>query len=229
MSHPLDDDFTPMRHPSPDEPQSGYTPHNQPNYAVGHAPIPGPDGTIFLPELGTYVDADVAESLLDIELNEAEGEAGDTHEEIADADISDEELDDLREQLDDEREQADQSASLSDTLDAMSQEFEQEVIDASIEQITTVEDTAEILEALSDLSGLDTEAASTILETVVTEATPDAEATIGPDRWASIVYAASTTEDPFARRVVADFARGKLSPAKLSQAYAMWWNTLPDA
>lgn len=190
--------------------------------------MPGPDGTVFLPELGSYVDADVAESLLDAELGD--GEDGYSHEEMADTEVSDEELNDLRDQLKERQERAAQTASQSETLDTLAHEFAPGVLEAGIEHLSTAEDAPdEILETLTELSGLDREATATLMETVVIEASPEAEAQVGHERWSALVYAASTTDDPFARRVVSEFARGTLPAKQLSKAYALWWNSLPDA
>ncbi len=43
-----------------------------------------------------------------------------------------------------------------------------------------------------------------------------------------MLYAATGTPDPVARRIVTDLVTGKLHPSKLNRAYALWFDTLPD-
>jgi hypothetical protein len=204
-------------------------------YAEGSAPVGPPPGTIFIPELNTHVDSDVAESLgfsrggaqasqvapgaLDaLQMPQREPEPVEEQEEL-----SDEDLEALQNEIE---ELADREPSLSPTLDEIAQCFGNDFEDAVSGMVVgSNEDT---LEALSKATGLDQQTASILIETAVNEAAPHAVEMIGPDCWNSILYAATSTPDPHARRIVADMVSGKLHPAKLAKAYSLWWNSLPD-
>ncbi|RLP23897.1 hypothetical protein [Mesorhizobium sp. YM1C-6-2] len=232
-----DDDGGMLRLPSPHDPNSGYV---APRYAIGSAPAPAPEGMVFVPGLNTYVDHDIAAQLgLSGPATGTQGapdSASPTLNPLALADelgeevlnpeeleISDEELEALTDELE---AQSDRSPSLSPTLDDIADHFGG-AFDAAVDLLVggTAEDT---LELLSEATGLDTQTAATLIETTVMEAEPVASEHIGSDRWASIVYAAAATPDPLAKRIVAEFIQGNIEPSKLMDAYAYWYDRLPD-
>jgi hypothetical protein len=200
-------------------------------YAEGSAPVPPPAGTVFIAALGTHVDADVAESLGFGGGNAPTPEALEalemprrSPEPVEQEELSDEDLEALQNEIE---ELADREPSLSPTLDEIAQCFGNDFDDAVSGMVVgSNEDT---LEALSKATGLDQQTASILIETAVNEAAPHAVEMIGPDCWNSILYAATSTSDPYARRIVADMVSGKLHPAKLAKAYSLWWNSLPAA
>jgi hypothetical protein len=238
MSH--HDDGGMLRLPSPHDSNSGYV---APGYAIGSAPAPAPEGKVFVPGLNTYVDHDIAAQLglsaprqstmgspedpsatLSLNPLALPDELGEEISEDELAEISDEELEALKEELETRQ---DREPSLSPTLDDIADCFGAD-FDAAVDLLVdgTPEET---LEVLSEATGLDPLTAATLIEATVMEAEPIASEHIGGDRWASLVYAAAATPDPFAKRVVADFVQGKLHPSKLMSAYAMWYESLPDA
>ncbi|RUX30378.1 hypothetical protein EOA23_12135 [Mesorhizobium sp. M2A.F.Ca.ET.042.01.1.1] len=236
-----------MRRPSPDEPRSGWTPSN-PNYASGSAAGPAPEGKVFVAGLNTYVDADIAAELglsggaaapqgfpeaapfsPTAGLNPEAIPAGhDPLEHIDIDEMTNEELEALQDQLE-IKDDEDTTPSLSETLDAVAECFTPEAFVDGVETLVETGDFNDTLTRLSEATGVDAATASTLVETVVMEATPVASEHIGDERWASLVYAASRTDDSFARRIVSDVVTGRLDPARLPQAYDWWWQSLPDA
>ncbi|RWM83776.1 MAG: hypothetical protein EOR81_02240 [Mesorhizobium sp.] len=236
-----------MRMPNPMDDRSGWVgPHSNPNYASGSAAGPAPDSKVFVPGLNTYVDTDIAEQL---GLMAPQGNSGaparmddgsngatldplavpagdDPHENVDIEEMSDEELEALQDQLEvaDDRE-----PSLSETLDAIADCFTPEAFEAGVKAMVETGDFNDTLGRLSEATGLDSATATTLIETSVMEAAPIASEHIGGDRWNSLVYAASRTDDSFARLIVSDVVTGKLHPSKLANAYKLWWQSLPDA
>lgn len=236
-----------MRMPSPDNSRSGWTSSN-PNYAAGSAAGPAPDGMVFVAGLNTYVDADIAAELglsggapavpqgsseaapflSHAGLNPEAIPAGDDPLEHVDIDeMTDAELEALQGQL--EIKDEDAAPSLSETLDAIAECFTPEAFVDGVETLVETGDFNDTLARLSEATGVDAATASTLIETTVMEATPIASEYIGDDRWSSLVYAASRTDDTFARRIVSDVVTGRLDPARLPQAYGWWFQSLPDA
>lgn len=238
-----------MRMPSPMDERSGWVdPYSNPNYAQGSAPGPAPDGKVFVPEMNTYVDTDIAEQL---GLLAPQGTSGSPqasatvaahataldpralqagHDPLEDIDIeelSDGELEALQQQL--EIKDTNEAPSLSDTLDNIAECFTPDAFVDGIEAMVETGDFNDTLTRLSQATGMDATTASMLVETTVMEASPVASEYIGGDRWSSLVHAASGTDDSFARRIVSDVVTGRLDPAQLPNAYSLWWQSLPDA
>jgi hypothetical protein len=202
------------------------------SYAEGSAPVGPPPGTVNIPGIGP-VDADVAESLgfggggnaptpeaLEaLQMPQRSPEPVEEQEEL-----SDEALEALQNEIE---ELAEREPSLSGTFDEIAAVFGSDIDDAiSGMVVNSNEDT---LEALSKATGLDEQTASVLIETAVNEAAPHAVEMIGQDCWNAIIFAATATPDPHARRIVADLVSGKLHPSKMAKAYSLWWHSLPDA
>lgn len=237
-----------MRMPNPMDDRSGWSPTSNLNYASGSAAGPAPEGKVFVAGLNTYVDADIAEQLgLTGFLRNSEGQtqhmvhtrneaafnplavpAGDDPLEHIDiAELSDEDLEALQQEL--EIETDDLEPSPSETLDQIAECFTPEAFEAGVDAMVETGDFNDTLARLSEATGLDEATASTLVETTVMEATPIAAAQIGGERWSSMLYAATRTDDSLARRIVSDVVTGRLDPARLANAYDIWWQSLPDA
>lgn len=220
-----------LRIPTPHDPNSGY--------ASASAPAPAPAGKVFIPEMNTYVDNDLAAQLgllspqgtsgapetASTALDPRAVPAGGNPLEWAEpeAEMSDEELEALQDQID---EQANREPSLSPTLDDIAACFGNSFEQAVSRMITGTNE--ETLATLAEATGLDQHTATNLIETAVMEVAPIASEYIGAARWGALVHAAAATPDPFAKRVVSDFTRGKLKGPHLARAYAMWWDALPD-
>lgn len=235
-----------MRMPNPMDSRSGWTPRSDnPGYAIGSSAGAAPEGKIFVPGINTYVDADIAEQLgltgpqgapstaaPDHATNEAALDhraipAGDDPlESINIEEMSDEELEALQDQL--EIDADDREPSLSETLDDIAECFTPEAFVDGVETMVETGDFNDTIARLSEATGLDAATATNLLETTVMEATPIASEQIGGERWNSLVYAASRTDDSLARRIVSDVVTGRLDPARLANAYSLWWQSLPD-
>ncbi|TPJ34432.1 hypothetical protein [Mesorhizobium sp. B2-8-3] len=232
-----------LRLPTPDDSRSGWTPSN-PNYAVGSAAGPAPDGKVFIPGMNTYVDLDIAEQLgllapqgnsgtPDLDVNQSAFDprgvpAGDDPlEDISIDELSDADLEALQEQL--EIKDEDAAPSLSETFDALAECFTPEALVDGVETMVETGDFNDTLARVSEATGVDAATAATLVETTVMEATPAASEYIGSERWSSLMYAASRTDDSLARRIVSDVVTGRLDPARLANAYDLWWQSLPDA
>ncbi|RUV56442.1 hypothetical protein EOA85_18645 [Mesorhizobium sp. M5C.F.Ca.IN.020.29.1.1] len=231
-----------MRMPNPMDDRSGWVgPQSNPNYAVGSAAGPAPDGKVFVPGLNTYVDFDIAEQL---GLTAPQGNSGvpangaaleplavpagdDPLESIDIEEMSEEELEALQDQL--EIDADDREPSLSETLDDIAEYFTDEAFVDGVETMVETGDFNDTIARLSEATGLDAATATNLLETTVMEATPIASEHLGGERWNSLVYAASRTDDSLARRIVSDVVTGRLDPARLANAYSLWWQSLPDA
>ncbi|MDG4885848.1 hypothetical protein [Mesorhizobium sp. WSM4887] len=239
-----------MRLPNPMDPRSGWSPNSNPNYASGSAAGPAPEGKVFVAGLNTYVDADIAAELglsggvsrSEVEVTSTQGYLAPSHpalnpeaipaghdplEDIDIDELSDADLEALQEQL--EIKDEDAAPSLSETLDAIAECFTPEAFVDGVETMVETGDFNDTLARLSEATGVDTATASALVETAVVEASPVASEHVGDERWSSLVYAASRTDDPFARRIVSDVVTGRLDPARLPQAYDWWWQSLPDA
>ncbi|MBZ9977812.1 hypothetical protein [Mesorhizobium sp. BR-1-1-10] len=207
-----------------------------------------PLAKVFVAGLNTYVDADIAAELglsggapvaaqaypeatpvaFPAALNPEAIPAGHDPLEHIDVDeMTDAELEALQEQL--EIKDEDAAPSLSETLDAVAECFTPEAFVDGVETMVETGDFNDTLTRLSEATGVDAATASTLVETAVMEASPVASEHIGDERWASLVYAASRTDDTFARRIVSDVVTGRLDPSRLAQAYDWWWQSLPDA
>ena len=237
------DDYAPRSLlPNPDHSQEWLRPRN-PGYNIGHAAGPAPEGKVFVSGLNTYVDADIAAQLgLTAGTGEPDGNpsnpdafnplaipAGDDPMEWAndaDGELSDAELAALQEQLE---AQPEREPSLSTTFDEIADCFYAEDFAEGIEAMITTGDAEDTLARVSAATGLDAKTSASLIETAVMEASPVASEYIGDQRWSSLVYAATATPDPMARRVVTDVITGKLHPSKLPKAYALWFDALPDA
>ncbi|TPJ73449.1 hypothetical protein [Mesorhizobium sp. B2-6-2] len=236
-----------MRMPNPMDHRSGWSPNSNPNYASGSASGPAPEGKVFVAGLNTYVDADIAAELGltgGAQASQAHPEAApaaspaalnpeaipaghDPLEHIDVDEMTDEELEALQEQL--EIKDEDAAPSPSETLDAIAECFTPEAFVDGVETLVETGDFNDTLARLSEATGVDAATASVLVETAVMEASPVASEHIGDERWASLVYAASRTDDTFARRIVSDVVTGRLDPSRLAQAYDWWWQSLPDA
>ncbi|MER9213180.1 hypothetical protein NKI54_14010 [Mesorhizobium sp. M0663] len=233
-----------MRMPNPMDDRSGWSPTSNPNYASGSAAGPAPDGKVFVAGLNTYVDADIAEQLgltgpqgtpsataPDYQTNEAALDhraipAGDDPLKHIDVDeMSDEELEALQLKL--EVDGNDPALALSETLNDIAECFTDEAFVDGVETMVETGDFNDTIARLSQATGLDEVTATNLLETTVMEATPIASEQIGGERWNSLVYAASRTNDSLARRIVSDVVTGRLDPARLANAYSLWWQSLP--
>ncbi|MER9628930.1 hypothetical protein [Mesorhizobium sp. M0296] len=234
-----------MRMPNPMDDRSGWSPTSNPNYASGSAAGPAPDGKVFVAGLNTYVDADIAEQLgltgpqgtpsapstayatNEVALDRRAIPAGDDPLEHVDTDeMSDEELEALQQEL--EVDANDPTLALSETLDEIAECFTPEAFEAGVDAMVETGDFHDTLARLAEATGLDEVTATNLLETTVMEATPIASEQIGGERWNSLVYAASRTDDSLARRIVSDVVTGRLDPARLANAYSLWWQSLPD-
>lgn len=234
-----------MRMPNPMDERSGWVgSQSNPNYARGSAAGPAPDGKVFVAGLNTYVDADIAEQLGltapqgnsnawgDQTTNEGSFNplavpAGD--DPLAHVDVeemSDEELESLQEQL--EIKDEDAAPSLSETFDALAECFTPEALVDGVETMVETGDFNDTIARLSEATGLDEATASTLVQTTVMEASPVACEQIGSERWSSLLYAATRTDDSFARRIVSDVVTGRLDPSRLANSYDLWWQSLPD-
>lgn len=211
-------------------PQGAPATHS-PNYATGSAPMPAPAGTVHVPGIGP-VDADVAESLgfLPSSAPAVSSEPQEAPEfpqepvEPEDYEMTDEELESLQDEIESLK---DREPSLSPTVDEIAACFGND-FDQAVDRLV-VGTNEDALGILSEATGLDTATASSLIETAVADVSPIASEYIGPDCWNAIVYAASATPDPYARRIVSDFVTGKLHPSKLARGYQLWWASLPDA
>ncbi|MEQ1952649.1 hypothetical protein [Mesorhizobium sp. CN2-181] len=235
------DDYAPRSLlPNPDHPQEWLRP-STPGYSIGSAAGPVPEGKVFVSGLNTYVDADVA-AQLGLTAGTA-GPEGNPHNTDAlnplglrpgadpnewaeaDSEMSDEELADLQEQIEARTER---EPSLSSTYDEIADCFYAEHLAEGLEAMIKNGDAEDTLARVSAATGLDAQTSASLIETTIMEAAPVASEYIGGDRWSSLVYAATSTPDPFARRVLTSVITGELHPSKLPRAYDMWWNSLPD-
>ncbi len=218
----MNDDY--MRMPSPDVPGSGYVNNHNPSYSRATAVDTGPAGTVFVPELGSYVDSDIAASL---GIGSPQGATYTApvpssapaeeplftplvppREPEVPAEITDEELADLQQQL----EESQNSAALSPTAAELAGSLSPDSYAAAIDAVVSG-DFADTLGAISEATGLDEASASTLIELAVEEATPVAVGAIGEDAWSSLLYAATSTDDPGARRIVSGLVTGELHPS----------------
>ncbi|MER8639183.1 hypothetical protein [Mesorhizobium sp. M1365] len=234
-----------MRMPNPMDERSGWSPTSNPNYASGSAAGPAPDGKVFVAGLNTYVDADIAEQLgltgpqgipsapsnayatNEAALDHRAIPAGDDPLEHVDVDeMSDEDLEALQLKL--EVDGNDPALALSETLNDIAECFTDEAFVGGVETMVETGDFNDTIARLSEATGLDEVTATNLLETTVMEATPIASEQIGGERWNSLVYAATRTDDSLARRIVSDVVTGRLDPTRLANAYSLWWQSLPD-
>lgn len=236
------DDYAPRSIlPNPDHSNEWLRPRN-PGYDIGHAAGPAPEGKVFVSGLNTYVDSDIAAQLgLVGGTGEPEGPpnnpdamnalalrpGGDPNEWADDdGELSDAELAALQEHLES---QPEREPSLSSTYDEIADCFYAEDLSEGLEAMITKGDHEDTLARVSAATGLDAQMAASLIETTIMEAAPVASEHLGGDRWNALVYAATSTPDPFARRVLTGVITGELHPSKLPRAYDMWWKSLPDA
>ncbi|QPC92597.1 hypothetical protein [Mesorhizobium sp. INR15] len=239
MSYSSDDGM--MRMPNPIDSHSGWTDRSDnPGYASGSAPGPAPEGKVFIPGMNTYVDRDIAEEL---GLMGPQGNsnipasnpaafdpravpAGDDPLESIDfEELSDADLEALQQELEIE---TDHEPGPSETFDDIADCFDPADFNDGLDAMVATGDVDDTLRRLSDATGMDPATASVLIETTVMETAPVASEHIGGDRWDALVYAASRTDDPFARRIVTDMVAGNLHPSKLAGAYDLWFQSLPD-
>ncbi|MER9373667.1 hypothetical protein [Mesorhizobium sp. M0491] len=238
MSYSSDDGM--MRMPNPIDPQSGWTDRSDnPGYASGSARGPAPEGKVFIPGMNTYVDLDIAEQL---GLTGPQGNSSapppaafdpravpaghDPFEDIDIEELSEADLEALQQELEIE---TDQEPGPSETFDAIADCFDPTAFDDGLNAMVATGDFEDTLGRLSEATGLDAATASNLIETTVMETAPVASEYIGGDRWDALVYAASRTDDPFARRIVTDMVAGNLDGSRLAGAYDLWFQSLPDA
>jgi hypothetical protein len=236
-----------------DDPNDGFglQPHrwhedHKPGYAKATAPHPAPAGTRYVPELGTYVDEDVAAQLglaasaaqADSEAPEfpgmlipgvnmpADGEDTPRQEWIEpEPEITHEELEDLQAEI---QERSRSEASPSSTYTVVAEHLSPTDLAQGMEQLIAG-DFNGVVERIANATGLAPEMAVQVIQTSVEEVSPYAAEQIGDRAWSSLLYAATSTPDPLARKVVADLVSGRLHPSKLPRAYALWYESLPDA
>jgi hypothetical protein len=215
-------------------------------FARGSAAQPAPEGMTFVPEMNTYVDADVAaqlglgrptpsalaspdaSGLADPEAPEDFTRKPWTDTTFEETEMSDEELEALQDALEQGAGDEAEDHGPSETFAEIASRFSPTDLTKGMEAMVSG-DLAGTLDRVAEATGFDHATAANIIETTVLEAAPHADAHIGSDRWSSLVYAATSTPDDIARRIVADFVTGKLPAANLGKAYALWYDTLPDA
>ncbi len=205
-------------------------------YAVAQSPDVTPAGTVWVPELGTYVDADIAKQVsrddpgFIFEDDDVEYVPNPEAFEIGPDDQGDEfdRLDDDEDEDEDEDEPQEKPKSNSETLDQL-EEMAPPGTSEAVEQSIISGDFDGVLDNMASSLGIDTTAASTLIGQTVAEAQPDIVYEIGDEAFNALSYAASRTDDPMARQVLNDMVRGRIPKGRLMQAYHLWWQSLPDA
>jgi hypothetical protein len=231
----MTDDNGRLHVPSPDYPESGFAPTRNAGYAIGEAPEPPPAGKVYVAELNTYVDEDIAAQLIPSH-NPSQQEISDEPMQLspgreivyADEEMTDENLAALQDELEIRHEGREEI--LSDTFETVREELGEAGTQAILETIGDSESAPDdIVARLAESSGLDAPAVMSLMETSVSEAAPVAVDIIGASCWDSILYAAARTPDPLARRIVSDFTSGRLPAHGLRESYELWFASLPDA
>jgi len=228
-----------------------------PGYSMAVAPEGGPAGTVFVPELGTYVDSDIADSM-GIAHSRAEALSRDTalsreafnpapvspHRDTPDTpsgtsrvehgvehgveEYEEAHSDTAEDDTPEIEEEAVQIDSPSETLKDVAACFTPSEFDAGMTEL--VDGNLEgAVDRITEATGLDSTAAISVIEAAIEDVAPHAQEQIGHDEWNALVYAATCTEDPAARQIVAGVVQGKLPLGNLSKAYSLWWHSLPDA
>lgn len=208
-----------------------------PGYSMAVAPEGGPAGTVFVPELGTYVDSDIADSMGISHSREAFNPVPvSPHRDTPDTPSGTSRVEEYEEAHSDTaeddtpeiEEEAVQIDSPSETLRDVAACFTPSEFDAGMGQL--IDGNLEgAVDRITEATGLDSAAAVSVIEAAIEDVAPHAQEQIGHDEWNALVYAATYTEDPFARQVVAGVVQGKLPLGNLSKAYSLWWHSLPDA
>ena len=194
------------------------------SYASGMAPEVAPEGTTWVPELGTYVDADVAASL-------GIGSAGAPQDTRGSTDSIGEEPDLTGQRDRDRTHENDQDESddfASETFREMVTGVDPDDVDGALALIEAG-DFDGTLASVSETLGMDTHAASTLIGMAVEDTREMAEREIGADAFNALIYAASETPDPIARRVLTDIVTGRVPGGLIGAAYSHWYRSLPDA
>ncbi|MGI6855501.1 hypothetical protein [Mesorhizobium sp. 1B3] len=225
---------------------SVYSRDASPAYAVGRAPMESPPGTIWSPALNSFVDVDIAESMglgmeaeadeqgvsFSVDFDEPDAAESAFNRYGVESDLLEptaEEMEETEAELEDLQSRKEYPLP-SETLQELAQHVPEAVFKETAEFIVNSDDAMDSLDKIAEATGLDHVTASSAIQTAVMEAGERvAHGTIGASRWDALVYAASSTEDPLARRIVTDVTTGKLPGRKLSAAYKLWWESLPDA
>lgn len=203
----------------PDGEPARMRPQDSRQYARAESPEVAPEGTVWVAELGTYVDADIAAQI------GHEGGSAPRNERLFEEDNSVEQLDPEDFEVDDE---TPQTRSNSETLDQMESMVPSGTSEAIGEKIVEG-DFGGVLDDMAGALGVDPEAASSLIGMAVADAQPVITDAIGGDAYNSLVYAATQTDDPMARRVLSDMVRGVVPRGNMMRAYALWYESLPDA
>ncbi|WP_425417021.1 hypothetical protein [Oricola indica] len=192
-------------------------------YASADAPEVAPEGTVWVAELDTYVDADIAAQ------TGLEGGSAPRNEQPLEDTEGFDQLNPEDFEVDDDTEENEPLArSNSETLDQMESMVPSSTSEAIGEKIVEG-DFDGVLDDMAGALGVDQEAASSLISMAVTDAQPVIADAIGGDAFNSLVYAATQTDDPMARRVLSDMVRGVVPRGNMMRAYALWYESLPDA
>ncbi|MAW88853.1 MAG: hypothetical protein CMJ42_20220 [Phyllobacteriaceae bacterium] len=195
-----------------------------PSVASGMAAPVAPEGTTWVPELGTYVDADVAASLGIGTEGHPQDTQGSPDNPRREPHMTGEHDSDPADTT--ERDEGDGIAS--DTFREMVTGVDPDDVDGALALIEAG-DFDGTLATVSETLGLDTQAASTLIGMAVEDTRALAEREIGTEAYNALVYAAGATPDPIARRVLTDIVTGKVPGGLIGAAYSYWYNSLPDA
>lgn len=205
----------------PDGEPARTRPQDSRQYARAEAPAVAPEGTVWIAELGTYVDADIA-----AQTGLAGGSAPRNEQPLEDTEGSNQ-MNPEDFEVDDDDDNTPVQTN-SETLDQIYEVTSYEQEEAVVENIVSG-DFDSVLGDMAGALGVDTEAASSLISMTVTDAQPVITDAIGGDAFDSLVYAATRTDDPMARRVLSDMVRGVVPKGNMMRAYALWYESLPDA
>jgi len=203
-------------------------------HAAAMGPPDTPEGTVWVPEMGSFVDADVA-AQLGIEGRKSPETTheltGATEQPEGNQRVSEGAPEELPEEdgtnPEDSEEEADFDTE-SETLADMINAADAGKVDAAFESIMEG-DFETTLGTVSEALGVDQQGASSLIELAVEEAKPNVAYEIGEAAFDSLVYAATSTPDPMARKVLTDLVSGKIPRGRYEDAYALWYQSLPDA
>ena len=206
-------------------------------YASAESPEIAPEGTVFVPQLGTYVDADVAEQVLgEGDIDQIEETANYT-EALDPRDYEDSPNrygQDDQNPGEEQRQSRDQGDKADDFDEGPSETFEEVADMVGGDAVEAVSDKLiggdfdGAIDELSGTLGVDAGAAVTVVEMAVEESRPTIEDAIGSDAFNSLLYAATATDDQMAREVLADVVQGVIPASRIADAYQAWFESLPD-
>lgn len=214
----------------------------QARHATGTATDDAPEGTVWVPEMSTHVEREVALSMG--LLNPTRARIDDRPLEQYRQDIASFEDDDTRELSDEDRYLLEAHQSLEDvdryqenetevntgdnlqnapseTVRLVAQELDAGDTSVLINAITEGNH-EEAIQAFSEETGIEPQGAITLIESAVMDVSESAATYIGEDRWNAVVHAA-TGRDLMARRIVADVVTGKLKAEEMPKVYTAWY------